>query len=68
MATRPHSPVLLTVPQVAAMLNVSRATVYRLLADQAMTAVTVRRSRRIPQAEVAEYLEHRLKAATETRI
>jgi excisionase family DNA binding protein len=47
----------LTVAEVAAMLRVSKMTVYRLVHAGSLTAVRVGRSFRVPQRAVDEYLE-----------
>lgn len=56
---------LLKIPEVAARLSVSRATVYRLIAAGALTAVPVKTARtiktaghaRIPSSAVDAYIE-----------
>ena len=57
MTSEPNPPLLLTVPQAAARLRVSRTTVYRLLQDGTLRGVTVRRSRRIPLDELVNYVQ-----------
>lgn len=53
---------LLTVAEVAAMMRVSRMTVYRLVHDGAIASVKVGRSYRVPEAAAHDYLD---KAYTE---
>ncbi|MDH4160228.1 MAG: helix-turn-helix domain-containing protein [Actinomycetota bacterium] len=47
----------LTVAEVAAMMRVSKMTVYRLVHSGELPAVRVGRSFRVPQAEVHAYLK-----------
>jgi len=48
--------VLLTVPEAADALSVSRATVYRLLAAGRLASVTIGCSRRIPYDSVRKFV------------
>lgn len=48
--------VLLTVPEAADALSVSRATLYRLLAAGRLASVTIGRSRRIPDDSVRKFV------------
>jgi excisionase family DNA binding protein len=48
----------LTVAEVAAMMRVSKMTVYRLVHGGELPAVQIGRSFRVPQKAVDEYLNH----------
>ena len=48
-----------TVDGTGARLEVSRATVYRLLRDGELASVTIGRSRRIPESEINAFIERR---------
>jgi excisionase family DNA binding protein len=48
----------LTVAEVAAMMRVSKMTVYRLVHGGTLPAVRVGRSFRVPEQAVQEYLQH----------
>jgi excisionase family DNA binding protein len=48
----------LTVAEVAALMRVSKMTVYRLVHSGELTAVRVGRSFRVPEQAVHEYLRH----------
>jgi excisionase family DNA binding protein len=52
----------LTVAEVAAIMRVSKMTVYRMVHDGAISSVKVGRSYRVPETAVHEYLD---KAYTE---
>lgn len=52
-----QAPLLLTIPQAAQTLAVSRSTVYRLIADGALETVRVRGIRRIRPTAVQRYLD-----------
>lgn len=49
-------PVLLTVDQVAARLQVSRWTVYNLIRSRALASLTIGRCRRISQTALNDYI------------
>jgi excisionase family DNA binding protein len=55
MSAETATPEYLKVPQVAAHLNVSRRTVYELLASGALRSVKVRGAVRVPREFLAEY-------------
>lgn len=55
MSEKNHT-TFLTVAEVAAVMRLSRATVYRLMRDHEIMAVRFGRSYRIPEAAVAEYI------------
>jgi len=48
---------LLTVPETARRLSISRAKTYELLASGEIASVTIGRSRRVPLVECAAYVE-----------
>ncbi|MDP9433099.1 MAG: helix-turn-helix domain-containing protein [Actinomycetota bacterium] len=48
----------LTVAEVAALMRVSKMTVYRLVHDGRLPAVRVGRSFRVPEQAVHDYLKH----------
>jgi excisionase family DNA binding protein len=48
--------VLLTVPQVAELLSLSRSKVYELLASGALESVTIGRARRVPHAALETFV------------
>lgn len=60
-APQPARPVpgarFLTVAEVAARLRVSKMTVYRLVNDQELTSVRVRRSVRVPVSAFEAYVQ-----------
>ncbi|MGW7068106.1 helix-turn-helix domain-containing protein [Streptomyces sp. NPDC054855] len=60
MASHDHRtpPLLLTVDQVAARLQVSRWTVYNLIRSRELASVTIGRSRRISEAALHDYIAH----------
>lgn len=49
--------VMLTVEQVAAMLNVSRMTVYRLIHSKELGSLQIGRSFRVPEKCLLDYVE-----------
>lgn len=49
-------PLLLTVDQAAARLQVSRWTVYNLIRSRELASVTIGRSRRISEAALLDYI------------
>jgi excisionase family DNA binding protein len=58
-ADRPLSDVrFLTVAEVAALMRVSKMTVYRLVNAATLPAVRVGRSVRVPEQAVHDYLQH----------
>jgi excisionase family DNA binding protein len=60
---RPDIPrLLLTVPQAAEALAVSRSKLYELLASGALASIRIDGSRRIPLAVLEAYIAGRLKA------
>lgn len=64
MARRPLSEArFATVHEVAALLRVSRMTVYRLIRQGDLPAVRVGRGYRIREEDVARYLQERFTAA-----
>ena len=50
------APLLLRVEQVAARLNLSRAKVYRLIADGSMPSVLIGGSRRVTQGQLLAFV------------
>lgn len=50
-------PVMLTVPQVCRILQVSRSKVYQMLASGEIRSVTIGRSRRVPVAALRGFTE-----------
>ncbi len=66
MAKTNHTvpPILLTVDQVAARLQVSRWTVYNLIRSRELASVTIGRSRRISEAAVHDYISRLSKKGT----
>lgn len=48
----------MTVSEVATVMRLSKMTVYRLIHDGELEAVRIKRSFRVPERAVAEYLEH----------
>lgn len=55
--TMPIDPILLTIPQTAEALAVSRATVYRLLDEGTLDCVFIRNKRRVRPADITRYLD-----------
>ncbi|MEV0480668.1 helix-turn-helix domain-containing protein [Streptomyces sp. NPDC050508] len=53
---RKEYPLLLTVDQVAALLQLSRWTVYNLIRSRELASVTIGRSRRISESAVHDYI------------
>lgn len=51
---------LLTVPQVAATLGVSRVTVYGLFKEGQLASLKIGKSRRVPSAAVDAFIRERL--------
>jgi excisionase family DNA binding protein len=54
------APVVLTVDQAAARLNVSRWTVYNLIRSNQLASITIGRARRIPLAAIDDYIRRQL--------
>ena len=52
-------PLLLTVPEAAAMLAIGRTAVYALIGSGAIAVVHIGRSARIPVASIREFVESR---------
>lgn len=61
-------PALLTIPQAAHALAVSRSTVYRLIADGALEAVTIRSKHRIRPTAIKRYLDQVERAQRERAV
>lgn len=57
---------LYTVPQAAELLAVSRATAYRMIARGDLKVVRIGRSVRIPEAELAAFVERLCQQSEET--
>ena len=57
-------PALLTVDQVALMLQVSPSTVYRLVKQGALACRSIGRAKRFTSEDVASYVEHVKQVAT----
>ena len=53
-----HQSILYTVPQAAEQLQVSRSTLYRLIASGELETLTVRGTRRIRPAAVERYVDN----------
>lgn len=53
-------PVVITVDQAAARLNISRWTVYNLIRSRELDSFTIGRARRIPLSAVDRYIAKRL--------
>ena len=51
------TPIVLTVPQVASALEVSRSTIYRIIAEGMLESVQVRGMTRIRPAAIERYLD-----------
>lgn len=58
-----RGPVLLTVPDVMARLQVSRHTVYQLIRSRRLASVTIGRCRRIPADALEAYVSSLREAA-----
>lgn len=54
---------VLTIPQVAARLKVSRNTVYRLISDGDLPVVEVRGKSRISESELQKYIDRNTRVA-----
>lgn len=57
-----------TIAQVAESLQVSRATVYRLIGEGALEAVPVRGKHRVRPQAITRYLDNAQKRARESRV
>lgn len=53
-----HQSILYTVPQAAQMLQVSRSTLYRLIASGELETLSVRGTRRIRPAAIERYVDN----------
>ena len=53
-----HQSILYTVPQAAQMLQVSRSTLYRLIATGELETLSVRGTRRIRPAAIERYVDN----------
>ncbi len=51
-----HEPLLLTVPQVMAQLQIGKHAVYHLIRTNRLGSVCIGRSRRIPTSSLTSYL------------
>jgi|694.fasta_scaffold56643_2 excisionase family DNA binding protein len=59
-------PLLLRITEVGALLGISRSAVYREIeAGRLLTVVINQRSKRVPRAEVARYIESRVKESAD---
>ena len=56
-AGAPRPPLLLTVPEAASLLSISRATLYALLAAGTIESIRIGRSRRIPVDALHDFVE-----------
>ncbi|MFE7410226.1 helix-turn-helix domain-containing protein [Streptomyces laurentii] len=59
----PPEPLLLTVPEVMALLNLGRWSVYDLIRSKRLPSITIGRSRRIPADAVRRFIDTELEAA-----
>lgn len=59
-------PIVFTVPQVAAALEVSRSTIYRIIAEGMLESVQVRGMTRIRPAAIERYLDALERSTRET--
>jgi excisionase family DNA binding protein len=55
----PRTPLLVTIPQAASLLSISRATLYELLAAGTIESIHIGRSRRIPVEALHDFVEAR---------
>jgi excisionase family DNA binding protein len=55
--SRPSRPLLLTVPEAAATLRISRAQAYNLIARGELESVHIGASRRVPAAALSAFVE-----------
>jgi|AntAceMinimDraft_1070359.scaffolds.fasta_scaffold172569_1 excisionase family DNA binding protein len=67
-SNQPLAPLVYTIDQVAQCLQVSRATVYRLIGDGALEAVPVRGKNRVRPQAITRYLDNVQKHARESRV
>lgn len=63
MTAEPRSPLLLTIPQAAAELNVSPRTVAARLAAGEIVSITIGRRRLIPRSALDAFVSDRVEAA-----
>jgi excisionase family DNA binding protein len=54
--TAPHTPLLYTLPEAAALLRISRTKLYELLTTNQIESVHIGRSRKIPAAALDAYV------------
>ncbi len=54
---RPMAPLLLTIPEAAAVLAVGRTTIYELISDGQLAAVHIGRSCRVPADAIREFVD-----------
>jgi len=60
------TPLLLTVPEAAAKLGISRSSFYELIRGKKLEIVKIGRSTRIPESDIVSFVE-RLRFANATR-
>lgn len=58
-----ETPLLMSIPDAAAMLSLGRTTIYALITSGELEAVSIGRARRVPLAAVLEFVEQRSVAA-----
>jgi len=59
-------PLLLRITEVGALLGISRSAVYREIEAGRLKAIVInQRSKRVPRAEVARYIESRVKESAD---
>jgi excisionase family DNA binding protein len=63
-STQQRGRLLLTIPEAADALNVSRSILYELLLAGEVTSVKIGRSRRVPMLSLEEFVARRLADAT----
>lgn len=56
---QPMAPLLLTIPQAAAVLAVGRTTLYELISDGQLDVVHIGRSCRVPADAIREFVDAR---------
>jgi excisionase family DNA binding protein len=61
-SAKPEPPLLLTAAQAAALLSISRTTLYELLASGAVESIHIGRSRRVPVSALHTFVESRRRA------
>jgi len=67
-SNQPLAQQVYTIDQVAQCLQVSRATVYRLIGEGALEAVPVRGKHRVRPQAITRYLDNVQKRARESRV